>query len=183
VTSVLVHAMAARLVRRARAVPAFVVIGGVIGAALIGVCGRSYGLTPPTLAATLTYAFACELYIFLFTLVGNSVSFALLTRLASRPLKNDEIAGLYRAEAMIARRFEQLDGNDFITTGPAGVELTTRGKRIVRIFSLLHRRAWSPEPVDCENDLRGRACFLKSLIGRFQNRMAPHPLTRIGVHL
>jgi len=137
VTSVLVHAMAVRLAGRARPVPAFVLIGGAIGVALIVLCARSYGLTPPTLAATLTYAFACELYIFLFTLVGNSVSFGLLTKLASHPLKADEIAGFYRAEAMIARRFEQLVGSDLITTSPAGFKLTTRGKRVVRIFSLL----------------------------------------------
>jgi hypothetical protein len=137
VTSVLVHAMGVRLAERARPVPAFVVIGGAIGVALIVLCARSYGLKPPTLAGTLTYAFACELYIFLFTLVGNSVSFGLLTKLASHPLKRDEIAGLYRAEAMIARRFEQLEGGDLITDSPAGFKLTTRGKRVVRIFSLL----------------------------------------------
>src|SRR3977135_4536201 len=91
VTSVLVHAMAVRLAARARPVPPVVVIGGAIGAALIGLCARSYGLTPPTLAATLTYAFACELYIFLFTLVGNSVSFGLLTQLARRPLTSTDI--------------------------------------------------------------------------------------------
>jgi len=42
------------------------------------------------------------------------VSFGLLTKLASHPLKPDEIAGFYRAEAMIARRFEQLEGSDLI---------------------------------------------------------------------
>jgi hypothetical protein len=156
VTSVLVHAAAVRLVPRPGAVPAFVAVGGVMGAALIGYCARSYGLTPPTLAATLTYAFACELYIFLFTLVGNSVSFGLLTKLASHPLRPDEIAGFYRAEAMIARRFEQLEGSDFITTGPAGVKLTTRGKRVVRIFSLLHAvfgrpNRWTAK-MTCEGD-------------------------------
>ncbi len=138
VTSILVHAAAVRLVPRAGAVPAFVAVGGAIGIALIGYCALSYGFAPPTLAASLAYAFACELYIFLFTLVGNSVSFGLLTKLASHPLRPDEIAAFYRAEAMITRRFEQLAANDFITTGADGVKLTARGKRVVRIFSLLH---------------------------------------------
>lgn len=138
VTSILVHAAAVRLVPRAGAVPAFVAVGGAIGVALIGYCALSYGSAPPTLAATLVYAFACELYIFLFTLVGNSVSFGLLTKLASHPLRPDEIAAFYRAEAMITRRFEQLEGSDFITTRANGVKLTARGKRVVRIFSLLH---------------------------------------------
>ena len=139
VTSVLVHATAVRLA--ARAATGAGVRGnrrGDRGRADRATALRSYGLTPPTLAATLTYAFACELYIFLFTLVGNSVSFGLLTKLASHPLKPDEIAGFYRAEAMIARRFEQLEGSDLITTSPAGFKLTARGKRVVRIFSLLH---------------------------------------------
>jgi hypothetical protein len=138
VTSILVHAVAVRLVPRAGAVPAFVAVGGAIGVALIGYCALSYGSAPPTLAATLVYAFACELYIFLFTLVGNSVSFGLLTKLASHPLRPDEIAAFYRAEAMITRRFEQLEGSDFITARANGVKLTARGKRVVWIFSLLH---------------------------------------------
>ena len=138
VTSILVHAVAVRLVPRAGAVPAFVAVGGAIGVALIGYCALSYGSAPPTLAATLVYAFACELYIFLFTLVGNSVSFGLLTKLASHPLRPDEIAAFYRAEAMITRSFEQLEGSDFITTRANGVKLTARGKRVVWIFSLLH---------------------------------------------
>ena len=117
---------------------------------------QSYGLTPATLAATLTYAFACELYIFLFTLVGNSVSFGLLTKLARHPLKPADIAGFYRTEAMIARRFEQLERGDFITAGPAGFRLTTRGKRVVQIFSLLHADVSPTESVGGGNEFRGR---------------------------
>jgi hypothetical protein len=138
VTSVLVHAVAVRLFDRAGGVAAFVAIGVVVGAALIGYCAGRYGLTAATLAATLTYAFVCELYIFLFTLVGNSVSFGLLTRLARQPLKAAEIAGYYRAEAMIGRRFEQLERVGLIAAGPAGFRLTRRGKGVVRISLRLH---------------------------------------------
>jgi hypothetical protein len=155
VASVLVHAVVVRLIGRAGAVPAFVAIGGAIGAALIAYCARRYGLTPPSLAATLTYAFACELYMFLFTLVGNSVSFGLLTQLARRPLTSTDIAGFYRTEAMIGRRFEQLEGSDLITAGPAGFTLTTRGKSVVRIFSLLHGAFGRPNRWTT-NDTRGR---------------------------
>jgi hypothetical protein len=139
ITSALLHAVAVRLVKRVGAVAAFVAIGAVMGIALIGYCVGSYGLTPATLAANLTSAFLCELYIFLFTLVGNSVSFGLLTKLGKHPLKPADIAGFYRAEAMIARRFEQLERGNFITRGPAGFRLTTRGEGVVRVFSLLHR--------------------------------------------
>jgi hypothetical protein len=138
VTSVLVHAVAVRLIDRAGGVAAFVAIGAVMGVALIGYCAGRYGFTAATLAATLTYAFVCEFYIFLFTLVGNSVSFGLLTRLARQPLKAAEIADYYRAEAMIGRRFEQLERGGLIAAGPAGFRLTRRGEGVVRIFSRLH---------------------------------------------
>ena len=137
-TSVLIHAVAMRFVQRVGAVAAFVAIGGTVGTLLIAYCAISYGLTSAALATTLAYAFACELYVFLFTLVGNSVSFGLLTRLAKHPLKPADIAGFYRTEAMIARRFEQLEQGNFITAGPAGFRLTKRGKGLVQIFSLLH---------------------------------------------
>jgi hypothetical protein len=137
VTSVVAHALAMRFVRRTGAVAGFVAIGGVIGVVLIGYCGHSYGWTPATLAAILSYAFFCELYIFLFTLVGNSVSFGLMAKLANRPLTASEIAAFYRTEAMVARRLEQLERSNFVASSPAGPTLTPRGGRVVHLFSLL----------------------------------------------
>jgi hypothetical protein len=139
VIGVFVHSAIMRIAAHARPVPAFMAIGGAIWIMLIVYCVRRYGLTAPAIAAVLIYSFACELYIFLFTLVGNSVSFGLLARLADAPLKPDAIARFYRTEGMIARRFSQLESNDFIVGGPAGFTLTTRGKRVVHMFSLLHR--------------------------------------------
>src|SRR3981081_122206 len=89
----LIYAVVVRPLGRAGAGAGFVAVGGRRGAAMSSFCPRRYGLTPPSLAATLTYAFACELYMFLFTLVGNSVSFGLLTQLARRPLTSTDIAG------------------------------------------------------------------------------------------
>jgi len=137
-TSVTVHAVTVRLIERAGSVAVFIAIGTVVGLALIGYCARRFGLEASILAAALTYAFLCELYIFLFTLAGNSVSFGLLTKLAKHPLKPAEIARFYRAEAMISRRLEQLERGSLITAGPAGFSLTARGEVIVRFFSLLH---------------------------------------------
>jgi len=138
VTSVLIHAVAMRVGERAVAVATFVAIAAVTGLALIAYCVRSYGLTPATVAATLSFAFACEFYVFLFTLVGNSVSFGLLAKLATHPLEATEIAAFDRAEAMVVRRFEQLERTNLITSGPDGLRLTSRGRRVARIFSFLH---------------------------------------------
>jgi hypothetical protein len=154
--SVLIHAVALRLFERTGAVTAFVVIGGAIGALLFGYCGLRYEFAPTTITAVLTYAFVCELYIFLFTFVGNSVSFALMAKLDGCPLKPAEIAGFYRTEAMVERRFEQLELAKLIVRGQAGWRLTARGKRIVQVFSFLRSAFCRPYPGGVTSGLRGR---------------------------
>ena len=154
--SVLVHALVLRLFERAGAVTAFVVIGSAIGALLFGYCGLKYEFAPTTITAVLTYAFVCELYIFLFTFVGNSVSFSLLARLEGCPLKPAEIAGFYRTETMVERRFEQLELANLIVREQAGWHLTTRGKRIVQVFAFLRSVFRRPHSDGVANGLRGR---------------------------
>jgi hypothetical protein len=153
---VLVHAVTLRLAPRAGAVTAFVAIGGAVGAGLIGYCVLKYGLTPTTMATVLAYAFAGELYIFLFTLVGNSVSFGLMARLARRPLEPAEIADFYRTEAMIERRLDQLERANFIVVDQAGLRLTMRGQRIAKGASILRSIFRRAESGRVTNGLRGR---------------------------
>jgi DNA-binding HxlR family transcriptional regulator len=149
----LLHAAVMRCIDRAGAVAAFVMSGAAMGAVLVGYCVLKYGLSAATLAAILTYAFACEIYIFLFTLVGTSVSCALLVKLASRPLRTDEIASFYRTEAMIERRLKQLERSNLIAADEAGFRLTARGKTIVRIFSFFRALFRRPALAGVTNDL------------------------------
>ena len=135
--SVLGHAGVLRLFQSAGAVTTFVAIGGAVGVLLVG-CSLFYdGLTPTASAVVLTYVFACELYVFLFTLVGNSVSFGLMAQLAQHPLQPADIAKFYRAQTMVERRFEQLERANLIVRDGAGFRLTVRAKRIIRAFSVL----------------------------------------------
>ena len=139
VTSVLVHAIVMRFVGdRAGTVAIFFAIGGVAGVALIGYFLRSYGFTPPTLAGALTYSFAREFYIFVFTLVGNSVSLGLLTKLERTS------ARACRYHQLLSRRYHgratfRAARTKAISSGPvqAGLRLTARGKSAVRMFSFL----------------------------------------------
>ena len=80
------------------------------------------------------------------------MSFGLLTKLASHPLRPDEIAGFYRAEAMIARRFEQLEGSDLITDRSGRLQTDGTWQESRANFLPLARRVWPTEPVDGAND-------------------------------
>ena len=81
VAAVALHAIWCRLSTRLSVVVKFVLVGGATGLVLIGHLIGIGGLSTGTLAGALVYALACELYIFLFTLILSSVSAIWLRRL------------------------------------------------------------------------------------------------------
>jgi hypothetical protein len=154
--SVLVHAVALRLARGVGAVAGFVLIGGAVGIALVGLSFAVFGFTPAFGATVLSYAFLCELYIFLFTLVANSVSFALMTRLARQPLQPAQIAEFYRTEAMLSRRYQQLEQAGYIVAEQGGFALTPQGRMVVSVFSFLRALFRRPHPGGVDTVLSDR---------------------------
>jgi predicted transcriptional regulator len=77
VASVIVHLCATRLWPRQNHVFSFLISGFVVGLILLLILLKARSRLE-ALEAALIYAFACELYIFLFTFVGNSISVAIL---------------------------------------------------------------------------------------------------------
>ena len=62
---------------------------------------------------------------------------------------------------MIARRFEQLEAAILSRLTPPGFKLTTRGKRVVRIFSLLQAVLGRPNRWRRRMTREGLTMFLK----------------------
>ncbi len=143
--SVFVHSVAAHQSRHGGTVLTFVAIGIPIGILFIACGFFLYGFTPAVLAGALLYALACELYLFLFTLVGNSVSVRLLAELQKRPLKADEILSIYQTERMVERRFDQLQQSNLLISDQGRFRLTPRGRKLVSIFGILRAVCRRPE--------------------------------------
>jgi hypothetical protein len=139
VIAVLLHAVACRLTARPSAVVKFVLVGGVVGLALAGWLVTTYGPSVPTLAGLVTFALACELYIFCFTLIITSVSAIWLRRLHRGSIDTATLAEAYSPAWMVDSRLDRLATNDFVTPTPAGYRLTEKGRGLMRTFSRLRR--------------------------------------------
>src|SRR5260370_31126419 len=88
-----VHALTTRL-PRGNPIVKFILVGCAGALALGCQLILQDGATVGTLAALLTYAFACELYLFLFALVASSVSARLLLLLRQGGLSPSAICAL-----------------------------------------------------------------------------------------
>jgi len=135
-TAVALHAALLRLPLRGDSVSRFVLAGGLVGLAL----GWLVLFVAPTLAGLaglVLYLFACELYTFLFTLVGTSVSVRILLTLHDGPATADQIDAAYATATMVEGRIAKLRTIGLLD--PATGTVTERGRLLVRILLALRR--------------------------------------------
>jgi hypothetical protein len=132
--AVFAHAAIVRVSTRP-AVVQFVVTGTVIGICWLGVVAVRYGWSPRLLASTLLFGFLCELYVFMFTLVANSVAVSLLLAVQAGRTSAEDIEHTYRPEAMVSRRLDQLERAGLIERMQGRLMLTTAGRRLVENFN------------------------------------------------
>lgn len=128
------HALAVRLPLRMDSVTRFAIVGGLV-AVLLGLHVLCAGPSLAGVAALAVYAFACELYLFLFASIGTSVSARILLTLRDAPRTAAELERLYASAGMVEARFEKLRAVGLLA--PAGSCLTPRGRCLARLFLVL----------------------------------------------
>ena len=131
------HAIWCRLPPRLSTVVKFALVGGVVGLALIWHLLAWYGLTTGTLAGVLVYALACELYVFLVTLIISSVSAIWLRRLFRGSIETATLAEAYSPAWMVEMRLGRLVENGFAVREADGYRLTEKGRRLIASFGRL----------------------------------------------
>jgi hypothetical protein len=99
-----------------------------------------------TIAAVLSYALACELYIFVFTFVSSSVTVSLLLKLRHGRANWEQLSSTYSDEAMVDGRLTKLIRNALIAATPSGYVTSGRGERLVTSFDRLRRFFKHTEP-------------------------------------
>ena len=142
--AVAVHALTTRL-RRGNAIVNFLLVAAAGGLALACHLVCRAGLSSPGVAGLLVYAFACELYLFLFTLVASSVSARLLLLLRERHLSAPQIRALYEPAGMVERRVERLVAAGLLEPDGSSYRVSARGRRLVRLFLACRRFFRHPE--------------------------------------
>jgi hypothetical protein len=137
VVALLGHAWLCRTSIPGNAVGKFLIAGTASGLLLVGQQTWRAGVIIETVAAVLAYAFACELYLFLFTLAGSSVSVGVLLALRRGGLTRSEVDVLCDSSEMVDVRIARLMAARLITASGAGLVITSRGRRLLKLFALL----------------------------------------------
>jgi hypothetical protein len=127
--AVLGHMVLMRMPVRGSSVARFV---GAAGLAAIGLAVCVGISTWASIAALAAYAFACEFYVFLFTLVVSSVSVRILFLLQSGARRADEDGA-----AMVRRRLRRMVAVGLIAPAGNGFEVTAKGRSLLRVFHFL----------------------------------------------
>ena len=124
----------------------FVASGAPIGLGLmVYLLWRGY-LPIEVIAALLCYALACELYIFVFTMISSSVSVSLLLRLRDGKADWHQLDAQYSDSAMVGARLTKLLANGLIRQTPQGYAVTPRGQALTATFDRLRRFFRLTEP-------------------------------------
>jgi hypothetical protein len=130
--AVALHAVISRFWPKGNRVVQFLACGGCAGVLLIAKLNASPELSRLAAMASLaTYAFLCELYIFVFTLVTGSVSVSLLF--------GGSAEALAPAEDMVVKRVERMVGAGLVTREGASLRLTDRGRWLMRVLCAARR--------------------------------------------
>jgi hypothetical protein len=124
----------------------FMLVGGMVGCVMVACLTRTYGLSVEFWAGMLVYAFACELYIFLGTLVDGSVSVSLLLALRRGSSSRAELDRLSSGRAMVASRLEKLCASGLLGRAADSYSVTRRAHWLLLLFRALrfffHRRTF-----------------------------------------
>jgi hypothetical protein len=122
----------------------FLLVGGTVGCVMVACLMTTYGLSVEFWAGMLVYAFACELYIFLGTLVDSSVSVSLLLSLRHGSSSRAELDRRSSGRAMVASRLEKLCENGLLERAGDRYTVTRRARWLLALFRALrfffHRR-------------------------------------------
>jgi hypothetical protein len=140
------HSLVRRIQPGFNSVLALIDVGFPVGALLVSQLGRSYGwLSLHCFAGTVAFAFFCELYIFIFTLVIGSVSAAILLDTTSP----EKIANSSQppTDTMLRKRLNALRHIGVIASLGSSYYLTQRGRLLVSSARLLRRFFSHDRPV------------------------------------
>jgi hypothetical protein len=132
VIAVALHAVVSRLWPKGNRVIQFLACGTCTGALLIAKLNAAPELGRLASTASLaTYAFLCELYIFVFTLVTSSVSVSLLFGGSAELLAP--------TADMVVKRVERMVGAGLVAREGESLRLTHNGRRLVQVLAAARR--------------------------------------------
>jgi hypothetical protein len=128
------HAGLRRAAPRLGSVIGFLAMGSLIGAGLAVLLLLRWGWAVETWAVLACYAFACELYIFLFCSISSSISASLLYRLRLGAVCRADMEAHRTGHAMVQRRLSRMVSARLLEPSEGGYRPTASGLRLAQAF-------------------------------------------------
>jgi hypothetical protein len=150
--AIMAHALLARFDCRGNRVFQFLLTGSLAGVVLIAHVISAEWSSAQSAAVLAIYAFACELYLFLFTLVGTSISVQLLVELKKRRLTGEQLLEINNPRRMVETRLARLIATGYLQENDCQYRLSATGKRLVWLYSLLQRCFFPGPQTDSDPD-------------------------------
>jgi hypothetical protein len=119
------------------AVVRFFAVAAPIGIFLLIYVGSELGVSSGLFATMVTYAFLCELYLFLFTLCMASVSANLVMFIAGGERDTSLLAEKYDSTDMVQLRIERLESANLVYREGDIISLTSRARFLVEAYRWL----------------------------------------------
>jgi hypothetical protein len=142
VAALVFHAIVCRMNLRLNRVASFLAISLLVSVPMVAALARSYEFaTAEFMAALLVFGFACELYVFLFTMTISSISANVIAQLARQPMSLEETMSRYDSGNMVRMRLARLVQAGFLELDPSGNRISPSAKGIwfTKAFSTLRR--------------------------------------------
>jgi hypothetical protein len=131
------HSVGCHLVLFSNRVIGFLLIGFIVGAFLSIYMILISGFNFAYIVSILLYGFFCEFYIFLFTMVGSSVSASLLISLLKDNIKEIDIENISKTKKMLRSRIQVLVKTGLLIQKTDCYSLSTKGYFLNKIFLFL----------------------------------------------
>lgn len=128
------HATLRRAAPHIGSLAGFLLVGSIGGTALAAFLLWEWRLGVESWAGVASYAFACELYIFLFSSITSSLSASILYRLRARALSALELQDNRAGKAMVEGRLARMVSGGVLKQTVAGYALTTRGRMLLGAY-------------------------------------------------
>jgi hypothetical protein len=142
--AIVAHAVARRIASGFSSIVSFLVVGSLVGAGLVVFVFDRWGTDIASWSAILVYAFACEVYMFLFTSVGGSISASLLYQLRAGVLSSAEVDRQIGGRAMVERRLAKMSSTNLLAKTEHGYSGTMAGARLLWLYRHIRNFFWRP---------------------------------------
>lgn len=137
VLSLCIHAVVCHTIKKGTVFSKFLIVGTVVGCALLANLYCLYGFGVELITGALAYAFVSELYIFTFTFISSSISVSILLKVSTGAIEISDLSKEYCGKTMVDNRLRRMRDVGLFIEMNNSLQLSKSGDNLVERFNKL----------------------------------------------